>query len=253
MRPADSHCHIQMAQFDDDREDAIARALDALEFIVVIGIEPESIAQALSLTRGRVYAAIGYHPYHEDLASPEGIERLRDWAAHGHVVAIGEMGLDYYKHCSIPRDVQAAGFVRQLELAADLQKPVVIHNREADADCHAILKEHAEHVPDIIIHCFGSGPAFAEQCLEIGCHISFAGNLTYPKAAELREAAKVVPMDRLLVETDAPYLAPQPRRGKRNEPAYTTFTCETLAEIKGVSFGDMATATTRNAMRVFGV
>lgn len=251
MRVVDTHCHLQDAAFDEDRAEARQRGLDALAWFVVIGIRPADWPRALALTGDRVYAAVGFHPYHEGELDDGTLGALRAAAGHEKVVALGEMGLDYFKHCETPREVQHAAFHRQLALAAELELPVVIHNRDADDDCLAILTEHAASLPGVLMHCFGSDAAFAMRCVEAGFHISFAGNLSYPKAQALREAAEAVPIDRIMVETDSPYLAPQPKRGKRCEPAFVVHTLEALAAAKGMTPDEAAEATTANAGRFF--
>lgn len=253
MRPVDTHCHLQSEKFDEDREAAIARALDALEWLVVIGDDLESSEAAAALTRDRVYAAVGVHPYHPEHVTEEGIAKLRDMGSRSGVVAIGEIGLDYYKYNTAPRDTQQNAFRAQLDLAVELNLPVVIHNRDAEDDIAAALDEYARQLPGGIMHCFSGDAAFAERCVAWGFHVSFAGNVTFPKAGPLREAALAVPMERLLIETDSPYLAPQPVRGKRCEPAYVRYTAETLAALKGLTLEEFCEQTTRNASELFRV
>ncbi|NUM56704.1 MAG: TatD family hydrolase [Candidatus Hydrogenedentes bacterium] len=251
MRLVDTHCHLQDAKFDDDRAAVMARALDTLDGIVLIGDTVESSRAAVALTRENVYAAVGVHPYHPDEISAETLSALTELASNRYVVAIGEIGLDYYKYNEAPAPLQQAAFHAQLELAADLSLPVAIHNRDAEADTLSILAEHDAEIPGVIMHCFSGDAAFAERCSGRGYYVSFAGNVTYPKAGALREAAAVVPMDRLLLETDSPYLAPQPVRGRRCEPAFVTHTAETLATVKNVDVQELVERTTDNAMRVF--
>lgn len=249
-RLVDTHCHLDDRRYHEDLEAVIARALDALEWLVIIGIDRDTIAESLSLTRERIYAAVGFHPYNAKDFDDAAAEWLAAQTKHPSVVALGEMGLDYFNEYS-PRDLQKVAFERQLRMACDLDLPVIIHNREADADCHAMLAEFAPALPGCVMHCFGSGPEYAERFLELGFYISFAGNVTYTKAQPLRDAAAVVPMDRLLVETDAPYLAPLKLRGKRSEPAHVVMTGHFLAELKGLSFEDFAAQTTANASRFY--
>lgn len=251
MRLVDTHCHLQDAQFDDDRAEVIARALNALEWVVLIGDCIQSSRAAVALTCDKVYAAVGVHPYHPEEVDSEGVAALRALAGEKRVVAIGEIGLDYYKYNEAPRDRQQTAFREQLAVASALSLPVVIHNRDAADDTLTILAEHEAALPGVIMHCFSGGAAFAERCVSRGYYVSFAGNVTYPKASQLREAAAVVPLDRLLVETDSPYLAPQALRGKRCEPAHVTYTGEALAAVKGVTAGELAEKTTENAIRVF--
>lgn len=251
-RPVDTHCHLDDKRYSEDIEAVIERALEALEWLVVIGINPPTIANSLALTRDRIYAAIGFHPYYAKDFDDQAAACLAEQTKHPRVVALGEMGLDYFNEFS-PRPDQHRAFERQLRMACDLGLPVVIHNREADADCHAMLAEFAAQLPGCVMHCFGSGPEYAEKFLELGFYLSFAGNVTYPKAQNLRDAALLAPMDRLLVETDAPYLAPQPLRGKRSEPAHAVMTAQFLAQLKGLPYSEFAEITTANAARFYRV
>lgn len=251
MPLVDSHCHLQDAKFDADRDAVIARALDALDWLVVIGDDIPTSQQAVALIRDKIYATAGIHPYWAATADAAGIDRLRELAARTGVVAIGEVGLDYYKHNDTPRDVQRAGFIRQIDLAAELNLPIVIHNRDSDDDLCAILDEHARRLPGGVLHCFSGGPELVERSAAWNFYVSFAGNLTFPKAQNLRDAAKLVPLDHLLVETDAPYLAPQTVRGQRCEPAFVQHTAACLAELKGVTAPEIGAITARNAARLF--
>lgn len=246
----DTHCHLQSGKFAEDREAVLGRALARLDWLVVVGYSLENCPEALALVRDRVYATVGLHPYEAKHAGAAALAALREMAQHPGVVAIGETGLDYFNEYS-PRPGQARAFAEQLALAAELKLPAVIHNREADADSYAILAEHTGALPACIMHCFGSDAVFAERCVDLGCYISFAGNVTFPKAEPLREAARAVPLDRLLVETDAPYLAPQPLRGKRSEPQHVEHTARCLAEVKGVSFEELCAATAANALAAY--
>ena len=252
MGLVDTHCHLQSQRFDVDREAVLAATLDVLDWIVVIGDDIEGSEEARALYGPRIFGAVGMHPYHAKDYDDGTSDKLRSLAAHPQVVALGEMGLDYFNEYS-PRDVQATAFRTQLELACELDLPVVIHNREADADCHTILSEYADRLPGCIMHCFGSGPEYAQKFLDLGFYVSFAGNVTFKKAVPLQEAAKVVPMDRLLVETDAPYLAPIPLRGKRCEPHFVTHTAAFLAELKGVDLDAFTAQTTANAHAIYRI
>jgi TatD DNase family protein len=253
MRPVDTHCHVQLEKFDEDREAVIARALESLEWIVVIGDDLESSEAAVNLVRERVFASVGVHPYRPELVTEDAIARMRAMATRNGVVAIGEIGLDYYKYNTAPREAQHAAFRAQLDLAVELNLPVVIHNRDAEEDIAAFLDEYAPRLPGGIMHCFSGDADYAARCVAWGFHVSFAGNVTFPKAAPLREAAAAVPLERLLVETDSPYLAPQAVRGKRCEPAYARYTAEALAALKGISFDDFCERTTRNACELFRI
>ena len=253
VRLTDTHCHLQAKAFDEDRETVRDRALESLEWIVVIGDDMESSQAGLDLTGPGVYAAVGIHPYHAAHVTPEALGALEGMAGSPHVVALGEMGLDYFKYNDTPPDVQAEGFRRQLELAVKLDLPVVIHNRESQDDIISILDDYADQLPGGIMHCFSGDIHLVERCVKWGFHVSFAGNVTFPKAGALREAAAATPVELLLVETDSPYLAPQPKRGKRCEPAYVRYTAETLAEVKGVSVEELGERTTANAEQLFRV
>lgn len=247
---ADTHCHLQDAKFDADREEVLARALETLEWLVVIGDSMETSRQAVELCRPGVYAAIGFHPYHAADVDDSTLDALEALAAQDGVVAIGEVGLDYYNEFC-PRAIQRKALPRQLALAAKLGSPAIIHCRDAEADTLAILAEYRSSLPGCIMHCFGGNAEFARRCIELGCYISFAGNVTYPKAAPLREAAIETPMEWMLIETDAPYLAPQAKRGNRCEPAFIKYTAAFLAELKGVPLETFARQTTGNARRIF--
>ncbi|MBI4557774.1 MAG: TatD family hydrolase [Candidatus Hydrogenedentes bacterium] len=246
----DTHCHLQDAAFDGDRPIVLERALNCLSWFIVVGDDLESSRRACELARERVYASVGLHPYHADSVSEPAIASLADLARSPYVVAIGEIGLDYY-HGQAPRDIQQQALEKQLELAVRLGRPVVIHNRDADDDLLRVLEGFHGRLPGGAMHCFSGEVAFAKACLHLGFYISFAGNVTFPKAGALREAARAVPLDRLLVETDSPYLAPQPVRGKRCEPAYVRHTAEALAAIKGCSLEEFGSATSANARRLF--
>ncbi|MEK7793215.1 MAG: TatD family hydrolase [Candidatus Hydrogenedentota bacterium] len=251
---ADSHCHLQDAKFDADREAVIARSLEVLDWLVVIGDDLPTSEAAVGLVRERIYATIGVHPHHAATADEAGLEQLKQLASRSGVVGIGEIGLDYFKYNETPRPVQRDGFVRQLALAAELRLPVVIHNRESDDDLAAILDEHSPQLAGGVMHCYGSPPEFVERCLAWNdFYISFAGNVTYPKAHPLRDAAALVPLERLLIETDAPYLAPQALRGQRCEPHFVRHTAEALAVVMGVTPEALGEITTRNAARLFRI
>ena len=251
MPLVDSHCHLQDAKFDADRDAVLSRALDVVNWLVVIGDDVPTSEQAVALIRPRVYATAGIHPYYAATADAAGIDRLRALAARPGVVAIGEIGLDYFEHNDTPRDVQHAGFIRHLDLAAELQLPIVIHNRDSDDDLCAILDQHASRLVGGVLHCFSGGIKLIERAPVWNFHVSFAGNVTYPKAQDLRDAARLVPLDRLLIETDAPYLAPQAVRGQRCEPAFVRHTAACIAEVKGLTLEALSAATAENAARLF--
>ena len=252
MRLVDSHCHLDDKQFDADRDEVIARAREAgVERMLAIGTGegPPDLEAALRLARQHefMYATVGVHPHDAAKATPETFATLRVLVAEPKVLAIGEIGLDYHYDFS-PREVQREVFIAQMKLAAEAAKPIVIHTREAWDDTLRLLHENWTGAG--IIHCFTGGPTEARQALALGFHLSFGGVLTFPKAETLREAARMAPENRLLVETDAPYLAPVPKRGKRNEPAFMVETVQRLAEVRGVAPEHLAEVTTGNFERL---
>jgi len=248
----DSHCHLDDRQFDADREEVIERARAAgVERMMAIGTGggPPDLEAGLRLARQYpfFYATVGVHPHDASKATPETFSAMETLAAEAKVLAVGEIGLDYHYDFS-PRDVQRQVFVEQLKLAGRAGKPIVIHTREAWEDTLRLLREH--WAGGGVMHCFTGGPEQAGQALELGFHLSFGGVLTFPKAEAVREAARMAPEDRLLVETDAPYLAPVPNRGKRNEPAFMVDTVRRLAEVRGCTPEHIAEVTTRNFERL---
>jgi TatD DNase family protein len=248
----DSHCHLDDKQFDADRDDVIERARQAgVERMMAIGTGsgPPDLEAGLRLARQHafMYATVGVHPHDASKATPETFAQIEALAADAKVLAIGEIGLDYHYDFS-PRDVQREVFIAQLKLAGRAGKPVVIHTREAWEDTLLVLRQH--WTGGGIMHCFTGTPDQARQALDLGFHLSFGGVLTFPKADTVRDAARLAPEDRLLVETDAPYLAPVPRRGKRNEPAFIVETVRRLAEVRGVAPEHIAEITSRNFERL---
>jgi TatD DNase family protein len=255
MTLVDSHCHLDDAQFDADREAVIERALAAgVEAMLAVGTGhgPPDLEAGIRLADGhaQMVASVGVQPHDASKARPETYDRLRELAARPKVVAIGEIGLDYHYNFS-PPEVQLEVFARQLALARELRLPVIIHTREAWPDTLRLLGEAP--LAGGIMHCFSGGPEEAERSLALGFHISFAGVVTFPKAMPIQAAARMVPLERLLVETDAPYLAPVPHRGKRNEPAFVVETARKVAALRGVTVEEIAAATTENFKRLFGL
>jgi TatD DNase family protein len=255
---ADSHCHLDHEQFDADREAVIERALAAgVERMVAIGTGdgPPDLETGIRLADRypAIYATVGVHPHDASKAEPETFQRLAELLRHPKVVALGEIGLDYHYDFS-PREVQRNVFVEQMRVASDAGKPIVIHTREAWEDTLALIEQHwsPRGLPGIM-HCFSGGPAEAARCVELGFYLSFGGIVTFPKALDLQEAARTAPVDRILVETDAPYLAPVPRRGKRNEPAYVVETARKLAGLRGETLESIAATTTANFRRVMSL
>jgi TatD DNase family protein len=248
VRLVDSHVHLDDKQFEADREAVIERALAAgVERMMAIGTGngPADLDVAVRMADSHpfLYATIGVHPHDASKATDETWTRMRSLAAHSKVLAVGEIGLDYHYDFS-PRDVQRAVFEQQLSLAAEFAKPIVIHTREAWDDTLAILRAHWRGGG--IMHCFTGDETQARQALDLGFHLSFGGVLTFPKAEAVRQAARIAPEDRILVETDCPYLAPVPHRGKRNEPAFVVEAARRLAEVRGVPLDAIAESTTRN-------
>lgn len=257
MRLVDSHCHLDDRRFDGDRERVIERALAAgVECMLAIGSGegPPDLEAAIRLAEryGEIRATVGVHPHHAAKADEGTWVRLRELLTHPKVVAVGEIGLDYHYNFS-PPEVQREVFERQLEVACEAGKPVIIHTREAWVETLEILRRHLAGAGlPCVMHCFSGGAEEARQCLELGFYLSFAGVVTFPKAVRVQEAARVTPLERLLVETDAPYLAPVPHRGRRNEPAYVVHTAARLAELRGEPLEKLAEATTANFGRIFG-
>ncbi len=248
----DTHCHLDNEQFESDREAVIERARNAgVERMMAIGTGdgPPDLEVAVRLADAYpfLYATVGVHPHDASKATEQTFARLRELLRHPKVLALGEIGLDYHYDFS-PREVQREVFERQLDLATEAGKPIVIHTREAWTDTLDVLR--ARWQGEGIMHCFTGDAAQAREALEYGFHLSFGGVLTFPKAESVREAARITPEDRLLIETDCPYLAPVPRRGKRNEPAFIVETARRLAEVRGVTPDDIARATTANFERL---
>jgi TatD DNase family protein len=256
VRLVDSHVHLDDSKFDPDREAVIERALAAgVERMMAIGTGDLETAIRLAERYPFIVATIGVHPHDASKATPETFARLRALAAHPKVAAIGEIGLDYHYDFS-PRDVQRSVFRTQLEIAAEAAKPVVIHTRESWPDTMALLALVplvGQAVPPArcgILHCFTGDPQQAREALALGFHLAFGGVLTFPKAEAVREAARITPPDRLLLETDCPYLAPLPHRGQRNEPAFVVEVARRLAEVRGCTLDEIAAHTTRNFERL---
>jgi TatD DNase family protein len=250
----DSHCHLDNDQFDTDRGAVIQRALDAgVERMVVIGTGegPPDLEAGIRLADRHepLYCTVGVHPHDAAKASPETFKRLEQLLQHPKVVALGEIGLDYHYDHS-PRDVQHAVFIEQMRIARDARKPIVIHTREAWEDTLALISAHWDREIGGIMHCFSGNPVEATRSLDLGFYLSFGGIVTFPKSLDIQESARRAPADRILIETDAPYLAPVPNRGKRNEPAFVVDTARKLAALRGESLESIAASTTANCRRL---
>ena len=251
----DSHCHLDFPDFEEDRDAVIARARAAgVRLMVTICTRVRKFDQVRAVAEAypEVYCSVGTHPHNAGEETDITTEMLVDLARDPKVVAIGEAGLDYHYDYG-PREAQAEGFRRHIRAARETGLPLVIHARSADDDVAEILsKAHAEEGPfPAILHCFSSGRALAMRGIEFGLHVSFSGILTFKSAEALRDIARDVPADRLLVETDAPYLAPVPHRGRTNEPSYVVETAKVLAEARGVSPDEIARQTTDNFFTLF--
>lgn len=249
----DTHCHVQMRQFAADRETVIAAAFSTgIGRLIVPGIDVETSRAALALAeshQGRIFAGVGTHPHDASTLTPGALDEQRTLSHAPGIVAIGEIGLDFYRNLS-PREVQREALVAQLGLARERDLPVILHNRESHEEMIALLRAHGEGVRGVF-HCFIGDRAMARDALDLGFYLSFAGPLTYPRNDELRDVAAWAPTDRILVETDSPYLSPQSLRGKRNEPKHVAEVARTLAQARGVSDEEIATITTRNATELF--
>ena len=255
----DTHCHLNFQRYDHDRETVLRRAHEAgVTRIIAPAIDLATCAEVLRLADSYdgVYAAVGIHPNSARDFDAADIDKLRQFAAHPKVVAIGEIGLDYHWDRS-PKSMQARAFTQQLDLASELELPVIIHNRDASQDVLEILAAWAAAAPASlsgrlgVLHSFSASADIARRAIELGFYLGFTGPLTFKKADELREIAGHAPPDRLLVETDGPFLAPVPKRGKRNEPAWVGCINAKLADLHGMSAEAMARQTTRNAEALF--
>jgi TatD DNase family protein len=251
----DSHCHLDMEDFVQDRAEVLTRATDAgVSTMVTIGaggpLEANHRAVALAAAHAQVYATVGVHPHEAAVVTDAVVAQIQELAGHPKVVGIGETGLDYYYDNS-PRPQQRAAFARFVQLARGLRLPIVVHLRDADADAVEIMTAEGARDAGGVIHCFSGDSASARAFLDLGFHISFSGIVTFKSADALRAAARSVPADRLMVETDAPFLTPAPYRGRRNEPALVLQTAALLAEVRGEPFEVVAQNTRRNTQRLF--
>ena len=251
----ETHAHVQVRQFAGDRDAVIAAAFAAgVVRMVVPGVDVETSRDAVALAAqypGRLFAAAGTHPHDATTLDAAALDAQRTLAHSGVVVAVGEIGLDFYRNLS-PRAVQIEALVAQLALAREVNLPVILHNRESHAEMVEALRSHGQGVRGVF-HCFIGDRAMARDALDLGFWLSFAGPVTYPKNTELAEVAAWAPLDRIVVETDCPYLTPQPFRGKRNEPRHVALTARFIAESRGMAFEDFARATSANAAALFGL
>lgn len=250
----DTHAHLDHPRFDEDREALIARIQkEGVSRVVDPGADMPSSRAALDLARRYdfIYAAIGVHPHEVKDMKEEDFDELREMAKYPKVVAIGEIGLDYYYDHS-PRDRQREYFIRQLQLADELGLPAVIHSRDASEETYEIIERYLPK-RKCVLHCFSQSPEMAQRYLKLGCYLSFAGPITFKNSVKLKEAAKITPMDRIFIETDSPYLTPEPFRGKRNDPSKVRQVALEIAKLKGSDLQTVAKATMENACRFFGI
>lgn len=251
----DSHAHLNAIQYEEDIVEVIQRARDEkVTHIVVVGFDRDTISKAMELTDkyDMIYAAVGWHPVDAIDMTDEDLNWIKQLASHPKVVAIGEMGLDYYWDKS-PKDIQKEVFRKQIQLAKEVKLPIIIHNRDATEDVVRILQEENASEVGGIMHCFTGSLEVAKQCMDMNFYISFGGPVTFKNAKKPKEVVKEIPMDRLLIETDCPYLTPHPFRGKRNEPSYVKYVAEQIAELRGVTLEEIGTKTSDNARKLFGI
>lgn len=251
----DTHAHLNSEKFLDVVEETIAKAHKAgVEKIVVVGFDRETNRNAVKLAEQyeNIFAVVGWHPVDAIDFTEEDLQEVEKLASHEKVVAIGETGLDYYWDKS-PKEVQKEVFRKQIRLAKRHELPIVIHNRDATEDLIKILEEESASEVGGIMHCFSGSVETAKKCIDMNLHISFAGPVTFKNAKQPKEVALEVPLDKILIETDCPYLAPHPHRGKQNEPAYVSLIAEEIAVIKGVTYEEVAKATTENAIKLLKI
>ena len=255
----DTHCHLNFNRYDKDRPTIIQRAHDAdVHHIIIPAIDLETCHEAIQLADeyDEIYCAVGFHPNSTADWNDKNIQVLRNLANHEKILSIGEIGLDYYWDKS-PKHIQAKVFEAQLELASELELPVIIHNREASADVLSILENWTTTLPTSlqdrpgVLHSFSAPMDIAKRALDIGFYLGFTGPVTFKKAQDLRNVVAETPLDRILVETDGPFLTPEPYRGKRNEPSYIPYIVEKIAEVKNLPIDEVGQATTENAKRLF--
>ncbi len=252
MMLVDTHAHLQWKNFNEDLGKVLARARDnKVGRILNVGFDLEGSVKGVKLAEQNeeLYAAVGIHPHNASQLSPELIETLKELADNPKVVAIGEIGLDYYRNLS-PRDIQKEAFEAQILLAKELSLPIIVHNRDAVGDIFEIISKLKPNTSGVM-HCFSESQKIAEKCIKLGFAISFAGTITYPNSQRLRKLAKNIDSREILVETDCPWLAPQEKRGKRNEPSFLHFTAQKMAELRGITLENLGDTTTRNAERIF--
>lgn len=255
MNFIDTHVHLNADQYDEDLQDVIERAREkGVQKMVVIGFDTKTIERAISIAEADpdIYAVVGWHPVDAIECTEEDLQWIEKLAKHEKVVGIGETGLDYYWDKS-PKEVQQEVFRKQIRLAQRVKLPLIIHNRDATGDVMRILEEEEAHLTGGIMHCFGGSVETARQAIDMNFMISLGGPVTFKNAKTPKEVATEVPLEHLLIETDAPYLAPHPFRGKRNEPSYVPLVAEEIARLKELPVEEVARVTTENAEKFFGI
>jgi len=251
----DSHTHLDMNDFEKDREDVLERAIQGgIVHIISIGIDMKSSTDALGLAHKYAYvsASVGVHPHNADDCTQSDLDKLAKMASAPEIVAWGEIGLDFFRRYSAP-EAQSDVFKRQLGIAEDLNLPVIIHDREAHKEVYTIIKKMGKGERKGVIHCFSGNTDLAEAFIDLGYFISIPGTVTYKNASSIKDVAASIPLERILVETDSPFLAPVPKRGKRNEPFNVTFTAQEIARLRNISFEEIALQTSENARTLFGL
>ena len=252
----DTHCHLNHPDFADDIDLVMKKISEAgVDNLICAGYDfPTSEEAVMHAHRfGCIKAAVGIHPHDADTFTPESEARIRDLASDmEHVAAIGEAGLDYYR-CLTPHDIQQDAFRRHIRMAHELNLPLIIHSRNAQGDILDILADEGVPSKGAVMHCLPDDADFAEKAVQLGCYVGLAGNITFKNAQGIRDIAATLPIDRILIETDCPYLAPHPFRGKRNDPSHLPLILEKLAEVRGMTLDEAESATTANARRLFGI
>lgn len=251
----DTHCHLDMDAYADDLDEVLTRAVQSgITRTITIGIDLKSSRQAVQIakTHRGIYAAVGVHPHHAEELSSEVLGELQELALQKEVVAYGEIGIDTVKNYA-PLAAQKEAFVSQLKLARKLDLPIIIHDREAHDEIYTILQANGPYPAGGVIHCYSGDKDLALKFIDLGFYISITGVVTFKKAGILQKAVTAIPLASLLVETDGPFLAPVPQRGKRNEPLLTLYTAQKIAELKGLTLDQVARQTTKNAEKLFGI
>lgn len=251
----DTHAHLYDDKFQYDREEMLHQVFETVSYVVVPGEDRETSAKALELATKypQIYAAVGYHPHLAETMTEADFAQIKAWAlAEPKVVAIGEIGLDYYYDNS-PRDVQKEVFRRHIQLAKEVDLPIVVHDRDAHGDILAILKEEQDEKLRGILHCYSGSYEMATVLIDMGFYISFAGPVVFPKSTKLKEVAAKLPLERILIETDSPYLTPPPYRGRRNDPSRVYYVAEEIARLHDVPVDEVIATTTRNAKHIYQI